>query len=86
MMHLSLLSDGYVSDSYNDAGLLIGVHPAPTPSPIHFAALCRGLAVLFALALPVGMTLLAKPAPAVADQHDAARALSHGVLVRAANG
>jgi hypothetical protein len=70
-MHLSLLSDAYVSDSFNDAGSL----EAPTPSgPLHFAALCRGLVVLVALALPVGLTLLASASPAESQARSAPNA------------
>ena len=59
-MHLSLLSDAYLSDSLNDSGALVS---APQANPSHFAALCRGLVVVAALSLPVGLTLFAQAAP-----------------------
>ena len=62
-MRLARLSDSYVSDSIQDAASL----PLPPfGGPVHFAALCRGLVVLFALALPLGLTLAASQAPQAA--------------------
>jgi hypothetical protein len=58
-MHLSLLSDGYVSDSFDDARPIVVAQRRP-PTSIHFVALCRGIVVLLALAMPVGLTLLAR--------------------------
>ena len=58
-MHLSLLSEGTVSDSFNDAGPIIVERRHP-PTAIHFVALCRCIVVLLALAMPVGLTLLAR--------------------------
>ncbi len=57
-MHLSLLSDAFISDSLNDAAFASCEGIADAPS--HFAALCRGLVVVAALSLPVGLTLLAQ--------------------------
>ena len=86
-MHLSLLSEGFVSDSFNDAGPIGSVRRGSAPSPGHFLALCRGLVVLFALALPIGMTLLARTAPLDSDQQAAARAItSHGASLHERNG
>jgi hypothetical protein len=58
-MHLSLLSEGSVSDRFNDARPIIMERRRP-PTSIHFVALCRGIVVLLALAMPVGLTLLAR--------------------------
>ena len=59
-MHLSLLSDSYLSDNLNDAG----VQPrALANDPSHFAALCRGLVVVAALSAPLGLTFLAQAGP-----------------------
>ena len=58
-MHLSLLSDAYLSDSLDDSGVL---SPRRASDPSHFAALCRGLVVVAALSLPVGFTLFAQAA------------------------
>lgn len=86
-MHLSLLSEGYVSDSFNDAGPIVMARRATTPPALHFVALCRGLIVLLALALPVGITLLAKTIPVAADQQETARSTApHGTPFSAKNG
>ena len=63
-MRLSVLSDGYVSDSMNDAGPALPEHAGRAAGAIHFAALCRGVVVLVALAVPVGLTVLTRPDPA----------------------
>ncbi len=86
-MHLSLLSDGFVSDSYDDAGPIVLTRREATPCPIHFTALCRGLVVVFALAVPVGITCLAKAAPVEADNQGTTRSVaSHTIQPRATNG
>lgn len=78
-MHLSFLSDSYLSDSLNDAG-------APSSprqdAPSHFAALCRGLIAVAALSLPVGLTLFAQATAAdaarQAAQDDRVVGVRHG--------
>ena len=76
-MHLSLLSDAYLSDSLDDAGAAARDVPR---APTHFIALWRGLAVVAALSLPVGLTLIAQATPA--DDAWAGK----GVAVHAARG
>ena len=66
-MRLSLLSDGYLSDSMNDAGPGPMEQAGRPGDAVHFAALCRGIAVLIALALPIGLTLVARPAAPAPD-------------------
>jgi hypothetical protein len=86
-MHLSLLSDGFVSDSYNDAGPIVLTRREATPCPTHFTALCRGLVVVIALAVPVGITCFAQAAPAETDHQDTTRSIaSHTIQPRATNG
>ena len=86
-MHLSLLSEGYVSDSFNDAGPIISLRHGSAPSPLHFLALCRGLVVLFALALPIIMTILANTTSVDAGLQDASRSVaSPGAVLHAKNG
>jgi hypothetical protein len=55
-MRLSLLSDSYLSDAIGDAA---AIPVAAAAAPLHFAALCRGVAVVLALAIPIALTLSA---------------------------
>jgi len=57
-MHLSLLSNGYLSDSIDDAGPMNVAARGPTELSQHFPALCRGVAVLIVLTLTAGLTVL----------------------------
>ncbi len=61
-MHLSLLSEGSLSDRFDDAGI-VEIPAASSVAPLHFAAVCRGLIVVAALTLPIALTLFAQ-APA----------------------
>lgn len=57
-MRLSVLSNGYVSDSIDDAGPMIVAARGPSEVSQHFPALCRGVAVLIVLTLTAGLTVL----------------------------
>lgn len=57
-MRLSLLSNGYLSDSIDDAGPMSVAARAPGEASQHFPALCRGVAVLIVLTLTAGLTVL----------------------------
>ena len=75
-MHLSLLSDAFISDSLDDTAL-----PSRKDAcgPSHFAALCRGLVVVAALSLPIGLTLLAQAKSGGWMAQAATNAAAHGV-------
>lgn len=70
-MHLSLLSDSYLSDSLRDAGRL---PPEGSHGRAHRDGLLRGLLFVAALALPLALTIALTPAdrpaaPAVTSLH-----------------
>lgn len=56
-MSLNLRSDGFVSDFYNDAGAFDESSGKRTPDFNAPAIACRLIAVIVAIATPVGMTL-----------------------------
>jgi hypothetical protein len=58
VMRLSLLSNGYLSDSIDDAGPITVAPRPPGEASLHFPALCRGVVVLIVLTLTVGLTVL----------------------------
>ncbi|MGD0634743.1 MAG: hypothetical protein ABSA13_10760 [Beijerinckiaceae bacterium] len=71
-MRLSLLSHGYLSDSIDDAGPMTVAPRPPGDTSLHFAALCRGVAVLIVLTLTAGLTVLQESR--VDPAYDASRA------------
>jgi hypothetical protein len=56
-MRLSVLSNGYLSDSIGDAGpISVPARPSHEPS-LHFPALCRGIVVMIVMTVTVGLTI-----------------------------
>ena len=66
-MHLSLLSDSFLSDRLNDSGVHVD-QDVPTLGRAHRDGLVRGLCFASVLALPVILALV----PSVADEASAA--------------
>ena len=59
MMHLSLLSDSYLSDSMNDGGRSCYTAASRNLARSHQDGIKRGLFVMLMLALPLGLTIAA---------------------------
>ena len=55
-MHLSLLSDSFLSDRLNDAGIR-AEHEAPSAGRAHRDGVIRGICFIAVLALPVILTV-----------------------------